>query len=142
MQIKFLVLELIKKLLGSGKKDALDSLDKLTEAAGELGYTSEQIEEALDSFHGFPLDDDDLGMVAGGVGDTLQVGVAGSWGNGQVDVMDAGKPNIIGFNADLSLTNMTNCLPDGIDVNNNQAFGINQSSQGVNNSGAFGISRL
>ena len=128
--------ELIKKLLGAGKKDALDSLEKLTEAAGELGYTSEQIEEALDSFHGFPLDDDDLGMVAGGVGDVQQADY--SQGNTQMDAMYTGNTGIF----DNNFANMSNFdfnLPGN---NSIPAFDTNQSSnQGVNN-GNFGISRL
>lgn len=60
--------ELMKKLMEAGKKDAFGSLDELIEAAKELGYTEEQIDEALDGFEGFPLDDDDLNEITGGFG--------------------------------------------------------------------------
>lgn len=59
--------ELMKKLMEAGKKDAFGSLDELIEAAKELGYTEEQIDEALDGFDGFPLDDDDLDEITGGM---------------------------------------------------------------------------
>lgn len=59
--------ELMKKLMEAGKKDAFCSLDELKEAAKELGYTQEQIDEALDGFDGFPLDDDDLDEITGGL---------------------------------------------------------------------------
>ena len=59
--------ELLKKLMEAGKQDALDSLEALTQAAKEIGYTQEQIDEALDGFIGFPLDDDDLEEIAGGM---------------------------------------------------------------------------
>lgn len=58
--------ELFKKLLDSGSVGAFDSLDNMKKAAYELGYTEEQVEDALDDFSGFPLDDDDLEEVAGG----------------------------------------------------------------------------
>ncbi len=58
--------ELFKKLIEAGRKDALESLEKLTEAAKEIGYTQEQIDEALEGFVGFPLDDDDLMEITGG----------------------------------------------------------------------------
>ncbi|MDO4332258.1 MAG: hypothetical protein Q4C58_06165 [Eubacteriales bacterium] len=59
--------ELMKKLMEAGKADALNSLDEFMEAAKELGYTQEQVEEALDDFDGFPLDDDDLDEIVGGM---------------------------------------------------------------------------
>lgn len=52
MQMK----EILKKLIDSGKQDALNSLEEVTEAAKELGYSEKEIEEALDGFDGFPLD--------------------------------------------------------------------------------------
>ena len=60
--------ELMKALLDAGKKDAFDSLEALTAAAKELGYTDEQINKAVADFDGFPLDDDDLEEIAGGLG--------------------------------------------------------------------------
>ena len=59
--------ELIKKLIDAGKPEALNSLEELKKAAGELGYTEEQVEDALEDFDGFPLDDEDLEEIAGGV---------------------------------------------------------------------------
>ncbi|MBQ6441776.1 MAG: hypothetical protein IJJ13_04195 [Lachnospiraceae bacterium] len=58
--------ELIKKLLDAGKTEALNSLEDFEEAAEELGYTKDQVEEALEGFSGFPLDDEDLEEIAGG----------------------------------------------------------------------------
>ena len=58
--------ELFKKLIKAGKTEALESVDSLKKAAAELGYTAEQIEEALGNFSGFPIDDDDLAEIAGG----------------------------------------------------------------------------
>lgn len=60
--------ELIKKLMDAGKPEALNSLEELKKAAEELGYTEEQVEEALEGFDGFPLDDEDLEEIAGGGG--------------------------------------------------------------------------
>ncbi len=59
--------ELFKKLIDAGKTEALESLDNLKKAAAELGYTEAQIEEALEDLSGFPLDDDDLAEIAGGI---------------------------------------------------------------------------
>ncbi|MCR4787436.1 MAG: hypothetical protein K5888_02515 [Lachnospiraceae bacterium] len=58
--------ELIKKLIDAGKQDALNSLDELKKAAKELGFSEEQVKEALEGFSGFPLDDDDLEEITGG----------------------------------------------------------------------------
>lgn len=59
--------ELMKKLMDAGKKDAFNSLDELVAAATEIGYTKEQIALLLDEFDGFPLDDDDMEEITGGV---------------------------------------------------------------------------
>lgn len=58
--------ELMKKLMEAGRKDAFNSLDELIAAATELGYTEEQMNDLLDEFDGFPLDDDDLEEITGG----------------------------------------------------------------------------
>ncbi len=63
MQMK----EIFKKLIDAGKRDALDSLEDMTVAAKELGYTEKEIEEALEGFEGFPLDEDDLLEIIGGL---------------------------------------------------------------------------
>ncbi|MBQ7615296.1 MAG: hypothetical protein IJU77_09635 [Butyrivibrio sp.] len=60
--------EIFKKLIDSGKSDALDSLENMTNAAKELGYSEEEIDEALEGFEGFPLDEDDLLEITGGMG--------------------------------------------------------------------------
>ncbi len=62
--------EILKKLIDAGRKDALDSLDDLMKAAKELGYSEKEIEGALDGFDGFPIDDDDLAEITGGMGIT------------------------------------------------------------------------
>ncbi len=64
MQMK----EIFKKLIDAGKSDALDSLENMTNAAKELGCTEKEIEEALEGFEGFPLDEDDLLEITGGIG--------------------------------------------------------------------------
>ncbi|MCR4655222.1 MAG: hypothetical protein K5770_03215 [Lachnospiraceae bacterium] len=58
--------EIIKKLVEAGRAEALNSLEDFKKAAAELGYTEEQVEEALEDFDGFPLDDDDLDEITGG----------------------------------------------------------------------------
>lgn len=59
--------EMIKALLDAGKKDAFDSIASFTAAAKELGYADEEISKAVEDFDGFPLDDDDLDEVVGGM---------------------------------------------------------------------------
>ncbi len=61
--------ELLEKLLKEGKRDALNSLEELTGAAKELGYSESEIEEALKDLDRFALEDDALAMVTGGSGD-------------------------------------------------------------------------
>lgn len=58
---------LLKDLLKSGDPAVFDSLDEFMAAAKAKGYSDEEIEEALADFDGFPLDDDDLEEVAGGL---------------------------------------------------------------------------
>ena len=59
--------DLLKDLLKSGEAAVFDSLDEFMAAAKAKGYSDEEIEEALADFDGFPLDDDDLEEVAGGL---------------------------------------------------------------------------
>ena len=68
--------ELIKKLIEEGKTEALNSLEEFKKAAAELGYTEEQVEEALEDFDGFPLDDDDLDEITGGASASSGPGLA------------------------------------------------------------------
>ena len=58
--------ELLKKLIGSGRKNNLHSVDKLTMAAKNMGYSDQQIEEALGELGRISLDDDALEAVMGG----------------------------------------------------------------------------
>ncbi len=58
--------DLIQKLLAAGKTEALNSLEEFKKAASDLGYTKAQVEEALEGFSGFPLDDEDLDEITGG----------------------------------------------------------------------------
>lgn len=60
--------ELVNKLIEIGKQDALESKESALAAAIELGYSEEDARKMLDSFDGFPLDDDDLFDVDGGGG--------------------------------------------------------------------------
>ncbi len=57
--------EVIKELLKQNKFEALDSEESLRKAAKELGYSEQEINEALENFEGFPIDDDDLAEIAG-----------------------------------------------------------------------------
>ena len=59
--------ELIKKIIDAGKPEALKSLEELRRAAVSLGFTEEQVEEALEDFDDFPLDEDYLEEITGGV---------------------------------------------------------------------------
>ncbi len=59
--------ELILKLKEANRMDALDSVDALKEAARELGVSEEEVERLLEDFEGFPLDDDELEEIVGGI---------------------------------------------------------------------------
>lgn len=58
--------DLIKKLKEANRLDALDSLEALKKVAAELGITQEEVDEFLENFDGFPLDDDELDEIIGG----------------------------------------------------------------------------
>ena len=60
--------EILKKIIEAGKKDALNSLEEMTKAANERGYSKDEVEKALEDFDGFPIDDDDLQEIVGGFG--------------------------------------------------------------------------
>ncbi len=60
--------ELIKKLMEANRMDALDSVDAVKQAAAELGVSEDEVEEFLEGFEGFPLDDDELNEIVGGKG--------------------------------------------------------------------------
>ena len=60
--------EILRKLIEGGKKDALNSLEEMTAAAKELGYSEDEVEKALEDFNGFPIDDEDLMEITGGGG--------------------------------------------------------------------------
>ena len=57
--------EMIKKVLASDE-EALNSLEKFIDTAKKLGYSPEEIDEALEQVDGFPLDDDMLDEITGG----------------------------------------------------------------------------
>lgn len=58
--------EILKKLLDNDRTDALESIESFKNVAREFGYSDEEIMSALDSFDGFPLDDDDMEEIGGG----------------------------------------------------------------------------
>ena len=60
--------EIIRQLLENGNYEALASEENLKAALEAQGCTGEEIAETLAGFSGFPLDDDDLEAVAGGLG--------------------------------------------------------------------------
>lgn len=60
--------EALKKIIDEGNDEALSSKEALESALGEYGLTKEEIEQAMSEFDGFPLDDDDLMMISGGLG--------------------------------------------------------------------------
>ncbi len=59
--------DLIKKIIEANRLDALDSLESLQEVAEELGITKEEVDEFLEDFDGFPLSDDELDEITGGM---------------------------------------------------------------------------
>lgn len=59
--------ELIQKLKETNRLDALDSLESLRKAAGELGFNEEEVMDFMEDFKGFPLDDDDMEDIIGGI---------------------------------------------------------------------------
>ncbi len=59
--------EILKKIVDAGRKDALNSLEELTDAAKDMGYSEDEVEKALEDFDGFPIDDDDLAEIVGGL---------------------------------------------------------------------------
>ena len=58
---------IIRQLLENGNYEALASEENLKATLEAQGCTAEEIAEALAGFNGFPLDDDDLDAVAGGL---------------------------------------------------------------------------
>ena len=59
--------EIMKQLLENENYEAFSSVENLRKALGEQGCGPEDIDAALAGFSGFPLDDDDLDAVAGGL---------------------------------------------------------------------------
>ena len=59
--------EIIRQMLENGNYEALASEENLKAALEAQGCTGEEIAETLAGFSGFPLDDDDLDAVAGGL---------------------------------------------------------------------------
>ena len=60
--------EMMKRIIDRVGTKALISAKAFEEAAAELGYNKEEIAAAMQHFDGFPLDDDDLMDVVGGIG--------------------------------------------------------------------------
>ena len=59
--------ELVKKLLEKGQTHAFESVELFTEASQKLGYGKEEIAEALEMIGKFPIEDETLAHVAGGM---------------------------------------------------------------------------
>ena len=59
--------EVLKQHLQRGEDAVLVSKENLESALAEHGCTREEIDIALSEFGGFPLDDDDLEMITGGI---------------------------------------------------------------------------
>ena len=57
----------MKQLLESGSDEALASKENMEKALKEQGCTQEEIDSVLSEFGGFPLDDEDLAAIAGGL---------------------------------------------------------------------------
>lgn len=66
--------EIIKKLLEEDNIEAFSSKESLKKVLKENGLTDEDIDSALEGIKDFPLDDDDLDVITGGMG----VSVAGT----------------------------------------------------------------
>ena len=60
--------EIIRQLLENENYGALASEENLRAALKAQGCAEEEIDEVLAGFGGFPLDDDDVDAVAGGLG--------------------------------------------------------------------------
>lgn len=69
--------DILKKVFAHAGADALVSARAFEEAALGLGCSPEEIAAAVRDFDGFPLDDDDLADIAGGINIT-----GGGTGNG------------------------------------------------------------
>lgn len=59
--------EIIKQLIDDGDVDTLSSKENLEKKLLECGCSQEGIDEAMAEFKGFPLDDDDLMAIVGGM---------------------------------------------------------------------------
>ena len=59
--------ELIQKIIEAGKKDALQSPEALRETAMELGFSADDVAAVMESLDSFPLSEDELNVVAGGL---------------------------------------------------------------------------
>ncbi len=60
--------EMMKKIIDRVGTKALISAQAFEEAAAQLGYSKAEIAAVVQEFDGFPLDDDDLMDVVGGIG--------------------------------------------------------------------------
>lgn len=59
--------EILKEILSEGNEGALASKDALAQALKDKGCAEEEVRTVMDNFSGFPLDDDDLAAITGGV---------------------------------------------------------------------------
>jgi hypothetical protein len=62
-----LLKDLLQKIMENGGNDLDFTEEGITKAALEKGISAEEIAEALDNFDGFPLDEDDLENITGGI---------------------------------------------------------------------------
>ncbi len=63
--------EIVKRLLEDDNIEAFSSRENLKNALKENGLSDEEAESTLAGIEGFPLDDDDLDKIAGGLGAAL-----------------------------------------------------------------------
>jgi hypothetical protein len=60
--------EIVKKLLEDDNIEAFSSKESLKNALKENGLTDDEAESTLAGIDDFPLDDDDLDLITGGLG--------------------------------------------------------------------------
>ncbi len=61
--------EIIKKLLEEDNIEVFSSKESLTKALKDNGVVEDEIESTLAGIEDFPLDDEDLDKIAGGLGE-------------------------------------------------------------------------
>jgi hypothetical protein len=58
---------LIREIIEQGGKDLVFTEAGIRQAAKKLGYSDTELDALFQDFDGFPLDDDDLADIAGGM---------------------------------------------------------------------------